>query len=169
MVLLLVVVFIVLPIAELYVILQVGDAIGAPLTILLLVLDSLLGSLLLRSQGRTVWRQFNEVMAQGRVPHRELFDGIAVIFGGAFLITPGFLTDIIGLVLLIPPTRALLRRFATGWLSKRFGLSAVVGAAGVAGRAGRAARTRRSDRDGDVVEGTAREHPDEPPQGRIGP
>ena len=83
MVALLVIVFILVPIAELYVILQVGDAIGAPLTILLLVLDSLLGSLLLRSQGRTVWRQFNEVMAQGRVPHRELFDGIAVIFGGA--------------------------------------------------------------------------------------
>jgi UPF0716 protein FxsA len=169
MMLLLILIFIVVPIAELYVILQVGDAIGAPLTILLLVLDSLLGSMLLRSQGRSVWRQFNEVLAEGRVPHRELFDGIAVIFGGAFLITPGFLTDVIGLLLLIPPTRALLRRFAAGWLGKRFGLSAVVGAAGVAGRAGRAARTRRSDGTGETVEGTAREHRDEPPQGRIGP
>jgi len=166
---LLVIVFILVPIAELYVILQVGDAIGAPLTILLLVLDSLLGSMLLRSQGRSVWRQFNEVLAEGRVPHRELFDGIAVIFGGAFLITPGFLTDIVGLLLLIPPTRALLRRVAAGWLGKRFGLSAVVGAAGVAGRAGRAARTRRPREDDETVEGTAREHRDEPPQGRIGP
>ena len=169
MVALLVIVFILVPIAELYVILQVGDAIGAPLTILLLVLDSLLGSMLLRSQGRSVWRQFNEVLAEGRVPHRELFDGIAVIFGGAFLITPGFLTDIVGLLLLIPPTRALLRRVAAGWLGKRFGLSAVVGAAGVAGRAGRAARTRRPREDDETVEGTAREHRDEPPQGRIGP
>ena len=167
--LLLVVLFIAVPIAELYVILQVGDAIGAVPTILILIADSLLGSWLLRSQGRTVWRQFNETMAEGRIPHRELLDGVAVIFGGAFLITPGFLTDIVGLILLIPPTRALLRRFATGWLSKRFGLSAVVGAAGVAGRAGRAARTRRSGGDGDVVEGTAREYRDEPPQGRIGP
>lgn len=169
MIALLVIVFILVPIAELYVILQVGDAIGAPLTILLLVLDSLLGSLLLRSQGRSVWRQFNEVMAEGRVPHRELFDGIAVIFGGAFLITPGFLTDIIGLLLLIPPTRAVVRRIATGWLGKRFGLSAVVGAAGVASRAGRAARSRRPREDDGTVEGTAREHRDEPPQGRIGP
>ncbi len=169
MVVLLIVVFVLLPIAELYVILQVGDAIGAPLTILLLVLDSLLGSALLRSQGRTVWRQFNAVLAEGRIPHRELFDGIAVIFGGAFLITPGFLTDIIGLLLLIPPTRSVLRRIATGWLGKRYGLTAVMGAAGVAGRAGRAARSRRPRDDDGTVEGTAREHRDEPPQGRIGP
>lgn len=166
MTLLLILVFIVLPIAELYVILQVGDAIGAVPTILLLVADSLLGSLLLRSQGRSVWRQFNQALTEGRMPHRELFDGVAVIFGGAFLITPGFLTDVIGLALLIPPTRALLRRFASGWLGRRFGISAVMGAAGAAGRA---ARGRRADPADGTVEGTARERPDEPPQGRIDP
>lgn len=149
MVALLVLVFILVPIAELYLILQVGDAIGAVPTILLLAADSLLGSLLLRSQGRTVWAQFNAAIAGGRMPHRELFDGIAVIFGGAFLITPGFLTDIIGLLLLIPPSRALLRRFAARRLGKRFGL--------------------RVARAGGPVEGTARERPDPPPQGRIGP
>lgn len=164
--LLLIVVFIVVPIAELYLILQVGDAIGAVPTILLLIADSILGSLLLRSQGRSVWRQFNEALSSGRMPHRELFDGIAVIFGGAFLITPGFLTDIIGLLLLIPPTRALLRRFAAGWLGRRFGLTYVMGVAGVAGRA---ARGRRDRDGGDTVEGTAREREDPPPQGRIGP
>ncbi len=169
MMLLLVVVFIVVPIAELYVILQVGDAIGAVPTILLLVADSLIGSMLLRNQGRTVWRSFNSALAEGRMPHRELFDGVAVIFGGAFLITPGFLTDIVGLLLLIPPTRALLRRFAAGWLGRRFGVSTVMGAAGMAGRAGRAARSRRGGADGDTVEGTARDSDEEPPQGRIGP
>jgi UPF0716 protein FxsA len=158
--LLLILVFIVVPIAELYVILQVGDAIGAPLTILLLVADSLIGSMLLRNQGRSVWRQFNEALAAGRMPHRELFDGIAVIFGGAFLITPGFLTDILGLLLLIPPSRALLRRFAARRLGKRFGISA---AAGVAGR------VRRPRQQEDFVDGTARESGDEPPQGRIDP
>jgi UPF0716 protein FxsA len=164
MILLLVLVFIVVPIAELYVILQVGDAIGAVPTILLLVADSLLGSLLLRNQGRSVWRQFNDALAEGRMPHRELFDGIAVIFGAAFLITPGFLTDIVGLLLLIPPTRAVLRRFAMARLGRRLGLG-VVG--GFAGRA--AGRSRRRPVAGDdVVEGTATEH-DEPPQGRIGP
>jgi UPF0716 protein FxsA len=112
--------FVAVPIAELYVILQVGDAIGALPTILILAADSVLGSLLLRSQGRSVWRQFNQAMAEGRVPQRELLDGVAVIFGGAFLITPGFLTDIVGLLLLLPPTRAALRRFAVRRIGKRF-------------------------------------------------
>ena len=106
----LIVLFIVVPLAELYVILQVGEAIGAVWTILLLAADSLLGSLLLRSQGRTVWGRFNSAVAEGRMPHREVIDGVLVIFGGAFLITPGFLTDIVGLLLLIPPTRALIRQ-----------------------------------------------------------
>ena len=72
--------------------------------------DSLLGTLLLRSQGRTVWRRFNAALAEGRMPHREVMDGVLVIFGGAFLITPGFITDIVGVLLLLPPTRAVVRR-----------------------------------------------------------
>jgi UPF0716 protein FxsA len=111
--------FIVVPLAELYVILKVGDAIGAIWTIVLLAADSVLGSMLLRAQGRSVWRRFNETMAAGRVPHRELIDGVLVIFGGAFLITPGFLTDIVGLVLLIPPTRAVVRRLLARRLGRR--------------------------------------------------
>jgi UPF0716 protein FxsA len=110
-VLVLVLLFLAIPFAELYVILEVvGPAIGAPLTILLLAVDSLIGALLFRSQGRSVWRRFNETMAAGRVPHRELIDGVLVIFGGAFLITPGFLTDIVGILLLLPPTRSVIRR-----------------------------------------------------------
>src|ERR687895_126999 len=99
----LIAIFILVPLAELYVILQVGEAIGAVWTIALLAADSVLGSMLLRSQGRAVWRRFNEALATGRMPHREVQDGALVIFGGAFLITPGFLTDIIGLILLVPP------------------------------------------------------------------
>src|SRR3954452_3743673 len=105
----LVAVFIVVPFAELYVILQVvGPALGPVWTILLLAADSVLGSILLRSQGRAVWRRFNEALAAGKMPHREVIDGVLVIFGGALLITPGFLSDIVGLLLLIPPTRALV-------------------------------------------------------------
>jgi UPF0716 protein FxsA len=111
--------FIVVPLAELYVILKVGDAIGVLPTIALLALDSVLGSLLLRAQGRAVWRRFNETLATGRMPHREVMDGVLVIFGGAFLITPGFLTDIVGLILLIPPTRALVRRLVVRRLGRR--------------------------------------------------
>jgi UPF0716 protein FxsA len=115
----LVAIFIVVPLAELYVILKVGDAIGAVWTILLLAADSVLGSLLLRAQGRSVWRRFNDALATGRMPHREVMDGVLVIFGGAFLITPGFLTDIVGLILLIPPTRALVRRVLVRRLGRR--------------------------------------------------
>jgi UPF0716 protein FxsA len=111
--------FIVVPLAELYVIYQVGDAIGVLWTLALLAADSVLGSMLLRSQGRTVWRRFNETMAAGRVPHRELLDGVLVIFGGAFLITPGFLTDIVGLFLLLPPTRSVARRLVVRRLGRR--------------------------------------------------
>lgn len=108
---LLILLFIVVPLVELFVIIEVGQAIGVWPTIALLFLDSILGAMLLRSQGRAVWRRFNEALATGRVPHREVFDGAMVIFGGALLLTPGFVTDIVGLLLLIPPSRALIRRF----------------------------------------------------------
>jgi UPF0716 protein FxsA len=113
--------FLLVPIAELYVIYQVGDTIGIWWTFLLLAADSLLGSLLLKSQGRAVWRRFNDTLAGGRVPHREVIDGVLVIFGGAFLITPGFLTDIVGVLLLVPPTRAVARRFLVRRLGRTAG------------------------------------------------
>lgn len=145
-------IFIVVPIAELYVIYLVGDAIGILPTLGLLAADSVLGSLLLKSQGRAAWRRFNEALSAGRMPHREVQDGVLVIFGGAFLITPGFLTDVLGVLLLLPPTRAMVRRLGARALSRRV----VAGAATAAG--GAASRSRSRDRDFDV-EGTASEHP----------
>jgi UPF0716 protein FxsA len=124
----LVLLFIAVPLAELYVILQVGEAIGAVWTVLLLLADSVLGSVLLRSQGRAVWRRFNEALSAGRMPHREVQDGVLVIFGGAFLITPGFITDVLGLLMLFPPTRSLIRRVAMRVISRR--VSMRVAAAG---------------------------------------
>jgi UPF0716 protein FxsA len=115
---LLVVLFIVVPIAELYVIIQVGEAIGVVPTLLLLLLDAILGSLLLKHQGRGAWRRFNEAIAQRRFPGKEVADGLLIVVGGTLLLAPGFLTDIVGLFLLIPPTRAIaravLRRFTIG-------------------------------------------------------
>ncbi len=119
LVLLLVVIFIAVPIAEIYVIIQVGEAIGPLPTVLILVADSVIGSLLLKSQGRRAWARFRETLQRGDVPHREVVDGVLVIFGGAFLITPGFITDVIGAVLLLPPTRVVIRRFLIGRLGKR--------------------------------------------------
>ena len=106
----LLILFIVVPIAELAVIIQVGEQIGVLWTIAILVADSILGSMLMRSQGRAAWRRFNVALESGRPPAREVFDGVLVIFGGALLLTPGFITDIFGLVFLLPPTRAVVRR-----------------------------------------------------------
>ena len=150
--LLLILIFVAVPLLELYVIVQVvGPAIGAPLTIALLAADSLAGAWLMKSQGRIVWRRFNETMRAGAIPHREIVDGVLVIFGGAFLITPGFITDIFGFALLIPPTRALFRRA----LQKRLERRAAFGVARAAGR-----RAGRSSGPGFDVEGTATERSD---------
>jgi UPF0716 protein FxsA len=105
------------------VIIQVGQAIGVWWTIAILIADSVLGSLLMRSQGRASWRRFNEALRAGRVPAREVADGVLVIFGGALLLTPGFLSDIVGLLFLLPPTRALIRRVFLRQAMKRITVS----------------------------------------------
>jgi UPF0716 protein FxsA len=113
-------VFILLPLAELYVILEVvGPWLQWYGTVALLLVDSVIGTLLFRSQGRAVWRRLNETLAEGRMPHRELLDGVLIVFGGAFLITPGFITDIFGALLLVPPTRAVIRRLVARRLGRR--------------------------------------------------
>jgi UPF0716 protein FxsA len=151
---LLVALFIVVPIVELYVIIQVGQAIGVVPTLALLLADAVLGSLLLRHQGRGAWRRFNEALNQRRFPGREVADGAMIVIGGTLLLTPGFVTDIAGLLLLIPPTRAILRRLLRGFFARRF---VVVGVGEQAMRAGRA--TRRYD-----YEGTAEEVDAEDPR-----
>ncbi|MGH2966181.1 MAG: FxsA family protein [Solirubrobacterales bacterium] len=134
MALLLVLIFIVLPIAEIYVIVKVGEAIGVLPTIALLLLDSFLGAALLRSQGRAAWGRFNDALAEGRIPAREVFDGAMVILGGAFLITPGFITDVIGLLLLIPPSRAIFRGITARMARRRAAFRVVSWGAGRASR-----------------------------------
>jgi UPF0716 protein FxsA len=139
----LVLLFIVVPVVEIYVIIQVGQAIGALWTVALLVADSILGSVLMRSQGRAAWRRFNEAITGGRVPAREVLDGVLVIFGGALLLTPGFVTDVFGLAFLLPPTRAVIRRV----IGRRFGGRVLVGRPG----------PRRDRGGGFDVDGTATE------------
>jgi len=137
---LLVLLFIAVPIAEIAILIQVGQAIGVWWTVVLLVADAILGSLLARSQGRAAWGRFNVAIQSGRAPAREVLDGILILFGGALLLTPGFITDILGLFLLLPPTRAVVRGILTRRLAHRMVASAT------------RARTRPGDFD---VEGTA--------------
>jgi UPF0716 protein FxsA len=102
--------FLVVPIAELYVIVQVAGGIGVPETILVLIGVSVVGAWLAKREGVGVLRRMQATVAQGRVPSAEIVDGALVVFAAALLITPGFLSDCLGIVLLFPPTRALLRR-----------------------------------------------------------
>ena len=163
--LLLFVLFVCVPLLELYVIIQVGEAIGILPTIALLLLDSILGTMLMRSQGRAAWRRFNEALSAGRPPAREVLDGALVIFGGAFLLAPGFITDGFGLLLLLPPTRALIRRFLVGVLGKRV-LGGPIAFGFSAARRTQRRRNGARPRPGhdDVVDGSATEIDDDRPR-----
>jgi UPF0716 protein FxsA len=97
------------PIAELYVAIQVAGAIGVLLTVILLIAGWPLGMWLLRTEGGAAWRRLRAATATGRPPGREVLDGALILVGGSLLIVPGFITDVLGLVLLLPPTRALAR------------------------------------------------------------
>lgn len=142
---LLLVLFVLVPLLELYVIIQVGQAIGAWQTIALLIASSFAGAALLRAQGRTTWRRFRAALAAGRAPARETVDGALVIVGGTLMLAPGFVTDLVGIVLLVPPSRAIARRFVLRHARSRL----MMGFAGAASRG-----PRRQDYD---VDSTARD------------
>jgi UPF0716 protein FxsA len=148
----LVALFIVVPIIEIYAIIQIGSLIGVWPTVALLIADAVLGSLLLRHQGRGAWRRFNAALAERRFPGREVADGLLIAVGGTLLLTPGFVTDIFGAILLIPPTRAIVRRLMRGYAARRFLIMGMPGPAGRAGPAGPATSSRHYDYDGTAEE-----------------
>jgi len=110
---------VVAPLVELYVLIQVGQVVGALWTVAALVVVSLLGAALLRREGWRAWRAFTDASASGRLPAREVADGALILFAGALLLTPGFVTDAFGLLLLVPPVRAVLRRALLSYASRR--------------------------------------------------
>ena len=124
--LLVVLAFLVVPVVELYVIITVGQAIGVLPTVALLLADALLGAALFRREGRRAWQALRVALSEQRVPGREVADGALVVLGGALLLTPGFVTDVFGLLCLLSPTRAVLRRLLTG-LATRHLLAGTVG------------------------------------------
>lgn len=112
--LVLILAFIVVPLLELFVLLQVADVIGLPLTLLVLLAVSVAGAALVRREGTRAWRRFQEALHAGRMPTQEVVDGALLLLAGALLLTPGFVTDTVGLLLLAPPTRALVSRALRG-------------------------------------------------------
>jgi UPF0716 protein FxsA len=146
---LLVLVFVGVPLLELLVILQVGGAIGGWYTAALLIIFSIVGAALLRFEGRRAWSEFRLALAEGRWPGDEVAQGALIIVGGTLLVTPGFITDIVGFVLLLSPSRRLVARM----VRKRMEGAVIIGGASGAGggdprggRDPRAAGSRRATR-----------------------
>lgn len=111
--------FLVVPFVELFVILQVGRSIGALNTVAVLVLVSVVGAWLVKREGLSVLRRAQDRMGAGAVPGRELVDGVLILFAGALLLTPGFVTDVVAVLLLLPPVRAVVRATALRELRRR--------------------------------------------------
>jgi UPF0716 protein FxsA len=147
----------IVPIAEVMALIGVGKVIGGWPTFFLLVAMSAFGAWLIGHEGSRAWRALTEALRSGRMPARELADGMLVLVGGTLLLTPGFLTDLVGFLLILPMTRPLARRVLEAVVSRRLltevtvlggGWPGTTGGGPGAGRPG----TKRSSGD-DVIEG----------------
>jgi UPF0716 protein FxsA len=112
--------FVVVPVIEIYLLIQIGQTIGAWWTVLLLVADGLLGAWLMKREGRRAWAALTTALRSGRMPARELADAGLILVGGTLLLTPGFVTDAAGLFCVLPFTRPVARRVLTRHLTRRF-------------------------------------------------
>ena len=101
-------IFLIVPLVEIYILIQVGQVIGALWTVFFVVLTAVIGVQLLKSQGLSTLSRAQQKMHQGELPAEELLEGMALLLAGAFLLTPGFVTDTFGFVLLFPPGRAMI-------------------------------------------------------------
>ncbi len=106
----------IVPLAELFILIEIGSHIGALNTVLLVLMSAMLGVLLARRQGLRTLQQIQLNLSQGQIPAEELIDGVLILFGGILFVTPGVLTDLFALILLFPFTRTYFKR----WLRRRF-------------------------------------------------
>lgn len=112
-------IFLIIPIIELYLLIKIGKVIGALNTALIILITASLGAYLTKSQGFRVLREIQEATSRGYMPGNELLHGFFVLVGGFALLTPGFLSDIIGLSMLIPQMREIYVGFAKGIIRKK--------------------------------------------------
>jgi UPF0716 protein FxsA len=172
MALLLVLVFLVAPLVELAVIVQVAGEVGVLNTIGLLIAVSLVGAWLARREGVGVVRRIQATLQRGQVPSTELVDGGLILFAGALMITPGFVSDVLALVLLLPPTRAAVRVPLLRYLSRRGRMTVMSGGPGGRGGFGGFGVPRDGSRqgsDGDIWDVESWEEPTTPhPRGELG-
>jgi UPF0716 protein FxsA len=146
--------FLVIPIIEIYLLIQVGGYIGVLPTIALVVLTAVIGASLLRSQGMQTYLRFNQSLSEGRVPANEVLEGVALLIGGALLLTPGFFTDLIGFFCLLPITRQPVVTFIVNRFNPMSGMS-------MEGFVYPPSGSSSSHKPGNVYEGKVTDHSDE--------
>jgi UPF0716 protein FxsA len=164
----------VVPLIEIYVIVQVGQAIGAWWTILLLVVESALGAWLVKREGKRAWRALRKALETGKMPSRELADAALLLIGGTLLLTPGFVTDVFGFFFVLPFTRGLARKALTAFVTNRLMLSIGTPVNGFNAKAYRPGRPKGPEKGSEdpprtvVVEGEvldpAKQDPETPPR-----
>lgn len=115
----LLILFITVPLLELLIFLTLGTRIGIPATVAIVIVTGFLGAWLTKSQGLKTLSRYQESMQSGKIPHREILDGLLILIAGAVLLTPGFLTDALGFSLLVPPFREKVRGWISGYLKGR--------------------------------------------------
>ena len=111
--------FVGVPLVELWLLLEVGERVGAMPTVALVIGTGILGANLARREGMRTIEKINGAMAQGQMPQEALLDGLAIFLGGTLLLTPGILTDVLGFSLLFPLTRPFLLAMVSGWMQKK--------------------------------------------------
>jgi UPF0716 protein FxsA len=111
--------FVVVPLAEIWAILQVGRLVGPWWTIALLVLDSIVGAWLIKREGGRAWQALRQALQGGRMPAKELADGALILIGGTLMLSPGFVLDLAGILLILPFTRPVARRLLTTVVERR--------------------------------------------------
>lgn len=151
---LLLVAFVVVPLVEIFVLIQVGQVIGPWWTILLLIADSILGTWLIRREGGRAFPALRAALNSGQMPAKELADGALILIGGTLMLSPGFVTDLVGIVLILPFTRPLARRALTGVVTRRLvGAGAAAYGPRTAGNQPGTQQRPHPNPDGSVVEG----------------
>ena len=113
------VLFVVIPAAELALLVYLSGVIGWPIAIGIVVVTGLIGAYLVKQQGMNAWRAIGDAFQQGKLPAGELADGALVLVGGAFLLTPGLVTDVVGFSLMAPPVRKVVRQQISSYVQKR--------------------------------------------------
>lgn len=114
-----IVLLVAIPLAEIYLLLTVGDKIGWPLTLVIVLVEAVIGAILIRREGARAWKALADASLRGKMPTGELADAALVLVGGVLLLLPGFLTDLLGFLLLIPMTRPLAKKVTAFFVARR--------------------------------------------------